>query len=261
MIAPIIRIDKTGVGGNVANPVRARHPTLDAGAVDYEMLGRAAVDLCGPIRSAAVGIVPEYATGKKCIGKAFYAHGPALIRGLILSEGAIHQNNVRIVSGIYRSAVPGLIGRKHATPQLKVGLGAMDCSTIMGRQIADEDAIDELDIAVEMVVHSRPVHSMIGLECAVAYCNAGALAIEHTCTPVTTADRKSVHLNFTIGLDNVFRVVAGVRTGLISLEEACQRYSLSVDEFLSWQTLLDAHGMNGLRATRLKKYRQQSGKA
>lgn len=56
------------------------------------------------------------------------------------------------------------------------------------------------------------------------------------------------------------RVVAGVRTGLISLEEACQRYSLSVDEFLSWQRLLDAHGVNGLRATRLKKYRRQ-GKA
>ncbi len=57
------------------------------------------------------------------------------------------------------------------------------------------------------------------------------------------------------------KVVAGVRTGLISLEEACQRYSLSVDEFLSWQSLFDAHGMNGLRATRLKKYRQQSAKA
>jgi len=57
------------------------------------------------------------------------------------------------------------------------------------------------------------------------------------------------------------QVVAGVRTGLISLDEACQRYSLSVDEFLSWQSLYDAHGMNGLRATRLKKYRQPSAKA
>lgn len=56
------------------------------------------------------------------------------------------------------------------------------------------------------------------------------------------------------------RVVAGVRTGLISLEEACERYSLSVDEFLSWQNLLDTHGMNGLRATRLKKYRPQPDK-
>ncbi len=50
-------------------------------------------------------------------------------------------------------------------------------------------------------------------------------------------------------------VVAGVRAGLISLEEACDRYSLSVDEFRSWQRLLDAHGLAGLRATRTKEYR------
>jgi len=53
------------------------------------------------------------------------------------------------------------------------------------------------------------------------------------------------------------KVVAGVRSGLISLEEACQRYALSVDEFLTWQNLLDTHGMNGLRATGLKKYRDR----
>ncbi len=50
-------------------------------------------------------------------------------------------------------------------------------------------------------------------------------------------------------------VVAGVRAGLISLEEACDRYCLSVDEFRSWQRLLDAHGLAGLRATRTKEYR------
>jgi len=50
-------------------------------------------------------------------------------------------------------------------------------------------------------------------------------------------------------------VVAGVRAGLISLEEACDRYTLSVDEFRSWQRLLDAHGLAGLRATRTKEYR------
>ena len=54
------------------------------------------------------------------------------------------------------------------------------------------------------------------------------------------------------------KVVAGVRSGLISLEEACDRYALSVDEFLSWQSQLDSHGMNGLRATGLKKYRTGS---
>lgn len=50
-------------------------------------------------------------------------------------------------------------------------------------------------------------------------------------------------------------VVAGVREGLISLEEACRRYTLSVEEFLSWQRLIDAHGERGLRVTRLKDYR------
>ena len=50
-------------------------------------------------------------------------------------------------------------------------------------------------------------------------------------------------------------VVAGVRAGLISLQEACDRYALSVDEFRSWQRLLDEHGLAGLRATRTKEYR------
>jgi alkylated DNA nucleotide flippase Atl1 len=50
-------------------------------------------------------------------------------------------------------------------------------------------------------------------------------------------------------------VVAGVRLGLISLEDACRRYRLSLDEFLSWQRLIDRHGMRGLRATRVQEYR------
>jgi hypothetical protein len=50
-------------------------------------------------------------------------------------------------------------------------------------------------------------------------------------------------------------VVAGVRAGLISIEEACARYTLSVEEFLSWQRSIDRHGMRGLRTTRLQDYR------
>lgn len=56
-------------------------------------------------------------------------------------------------------------------------------------------------------------------------------------------------------------VVAGVRCGLISLEEACRRYTLSVEEFLSWQRLIDRHGVRGLRATRLQDYRNPSDKS
>ena len=50
-------------------------------------------------------------------------------------------------------------------------------------------------------------------------------------------------------------VVKAVRIGLISLDEACRRYKLSVEEFLSWQRLLDSHGLKGLRSTRTKDYR------
>lgn len=50
-------------------------------------------------------------------------------------------------------------------------------------------------------------------------------------------------------------VVAAVRAGVISLEEACRRYTLSIEEFLAWQRLVDSHGLPGLRVTRLQDYR------
>lgn len=50
-------------------------------------------------------------------------------------------------------------------------------------------------------------------------------------------------------------VVAGVRAGLITLAEACKRYSLSIDEFLSWQHQLDSHGLEGLKVTRIGDFR------
>lgn len=50
-------------------------------------------------------------------------------------------------------------------------------------------------------------------------------------------------------------VVAAVRAGLISLEDACRRYTLSVEEFASWQNLVDRYGVRGLRATRVQDYR------
>jgi len=50
-------------------------------------------------------------------------------------------------------------------------------------------------------------------------------------------------------------VVAAVRGGLLSLEEACERYKLTVEEFLSWQRSIDQHGLPGLRATRVQHYR------
>ena len=50
-------------------------------------------------------------------------------------------------------------------------------------------------------------------------------------------------------------VVAAVRGGLISLQDACRRYSLSEDEYRSWEKLIDDHGLKGLHTTRTQVYR------
>jgi hypothetical protein len=50
-------------------------------------------------------------------------------------------------------------------------------------------------------------------------------------------------------------VVAAVRGGLLTLEEACERYRLTTEEFLGWQQSIDRWGMAGLRTTRIQQYR------
>ena len=57
------------------------------------------------------------------------------------------------------------------------------------------------------------------------------------------------------------QVVAAVRTGLITLDEACARYALSIEEFLSWQRDLSRYGLRGLRATQVRRYRDAGGSA
>ncbi len=51
-------------------------------------------------------------------------------------------------------------------------------------------------------------------------------------------------------------LVAAVRGGLISLEEVCERYELSEEEFRSWERSLARNGVRGLRTTRLQQYRK-----
>jgi uncharacterized protein DUF1153 len=49
-------------------------------------------------------------------------------------------------------------------------------------------------------------------------------------------------------------VVAAVRGGLLSLEEACSRYDLDSNEFISWERCIDRFGLAGLRTTRTQFY-------
>jgi len=51
-------------------------------------------------------------------------------------------------------------------------------------------------------------------------------------------------------------VVAAVRGGLLTLDEACRRYRLTVEEYSGWQHAFDAYGTLGLRITRSQRYRE-----
>lgn len=50
-------------------------------------------------------------------------------------------------------------------------------------------------------------------------------------------------------------VVLAVESGLLSLDQACTRYTLTVDEFLGWQAAIQNFGPPALRVTRLQVYR------
>jgi hypothetical protein len=51
------------------------------------------------------------------------------------------------------------------------------------------------------------------------------------------------------------QVVAAVNGSLLTIDEACERYGLTLEEFASWQRAVDRSGMQGLRVTRAQHYR------
>jgi hypothetical protein len=51
-------------------------------------------------------------------------------------------------------------------------------------------------------------------------------------------------------------VVAAVQGGLLSADDACQRYSISPEEFASWEGAVERSGLRGLRVTKLQDYRE-----
>lgn len=50
-------------------------------------------------------------------------------------------------------------------------------------------------------------------------------------------------------------VVAAVNGGLLTIDEACDRYQLTLEEFASWQRAVERSGLPGLRVTRIQHYR------
>ena len=50
-------------------------------------------------------------------------------------------------------------------------------------------------------------------------------------------------------------VVSAVSGGLLTVDEACARYGLTLEEFAGWQRAVDRSGMPGLRVTRIQHYK------
>jgi uncharacterized protein DUF1153 len=50
-------------------------------------------------------------------------------------------------------------------------------------------------------------------------------------------------------------VIKAVRGGWVPIEDVCEVYNISVDEFLAWERDIDRYGVHGLRSTRLQIYR------
>ena len=53
-------------------------------------------------------------------------------------------------------------------------------------------------------------------------------------------------------------IVAAVRGGLLSLDEAQDRYALTLEEFSAWQDSIDHFGVKGLYMTHSRKYRRET---
>jgi hypothetical protein len=50
-------------------------------------------------------------------------------------------------------------------------------------------------------------------------------------------------------------VLAAVDCGLLSVDEACARYGISLDEFLSWNRAVERAGLRGLSVKRVQDHR------
>ncbi|WP_297803192.1 DUF1153 domain-containing protein [uncultured Brevundimonas sp.] len=84
--------------------------------------------------------------------------------------------------------------------------------------------------------------------------NGEQYVVGPTGTPLTLRDLPPANTSRWV-IRRKAEVVAAVRGGLISVDEALTRYGLTAEEFAAWQKAIDKWGMQGLRTTRIQSYR------
>jgi hypothetical protein len=82
----------------------------------------------------------------------------------------------------------------------------------------------------------------------------GAAVVGPDGRPITLADLPTPGIKRWVTRRKA-EVVAAVHGGLLSADDACDRYALTREEFSGWERLYERHGVKGLRTTRLQNYR------
>ncbi len=77
-------------------------------------------------------------------------------------------------------------------------------------------------------------------------------------SPLTEANLPQLNSNQRWVIRKKAEVVAAVKGGLISVDDACARYTLSFEEYLSWQAAVEQHGFAALRVTKIQDYRSRA---
>jgi signal transduction histidine kinase len=72
--------------------------------------------------------------------------------------------------------------------------------------------------------------------------------------PMTLASLPSPHTKRWIAHRKA-ELVCAVEGGLLTIEELCERYNITLEEFVSWQRGIDRLGLRGLWVTRSQKHR------
>ena len=86
--------------------------------------------------------------------------------------------------------------------------------------------------------------------------NAGrAVSVMGPLGPLTPEDLPSSGTTYWVSRRKA-EVLAAIDGGMLSIEEACARYRLSLEELASWRRSIDRAGIPGLRITRLQDYRE-----
>lgn len=55
-----------------------------------------------------------------------------------------------------------------------------------------------------------------------------------------------------------YKLIEAIRCNDLTSLEAQEKYGVSLEEIKSWMRLFDAHGVEGLRATKIQMYREKN---